>query len=67
VFRLVQCARKYVGQEIVQAINLASMSDNHLPTAGGLLAQSNWFYQVMVALNNDQAKIDNERMEKWNK
>jgi hypothetical protein len=43
------------------------MSDNHLPTAGGLLAQSNWFYQVMVALNNDQAKIDNERMEKWNK
>jgi hypothetical protein len=48
---------------MVRAINLANMSERHLPAAGGLLDQSAWFFDLLQAVKNDQDKIDADRIE----
>jgi len=61
-FKLTQCARVYT-RELVKAINMVSMVDKgFLPSAGGLLDQSAWFLDLMSAVNNEQNKIDSERL-----
>jgi len=42
---------------------MVSMVDKgFLPSAGGLLDQSAWFLDLMSAVNNEQNKIDSERL-----
>jgi hypothetical protein len=56
------CAKRYVGSELVKAINLASLADKHLPAAGGILDQSAWFVDLWTTIQNEQNKIDAERI-----
>jgi hypothetical protein len=52
-------------QELVAAINFAThASAGLLPCAGGLLDQSAWFLDLLTTLNNEQNRIDAERIEK---
>ena len=44
---------------------MATMADRHLPQAGGILDQSAWFIELWTTLNNEQAKIDTEKMKEW--
>lgn len=61
-FEMDQCPRRFVGQEITEAINTASMCGNGtLPIAGGLMDQSAWFLSVWQELRNEETRIDNER------
>ena len=63
-FRLAICARRYV-QDIVAAVNIAThASAGLLPCAGGLLDQSAWFLDLLTAINNEQNRIDSERLER---
>ena len=64
-FAITVCARKYVDNYLVQAINMATMADRHLPQSGGILDQSAWFIELWTTLNNEQAKIDTEKMKEW--
>jgi hypothetical protein len=63
-FRLTTCGHKYVGGEIIKAINLASLADRHLPSAGGLLDQSAWFLDLLTMFQGEQNRIDAERIER---
>ncbi len=63
-FRLTSCGRKFVGGEMVRAINLANMADRHLPAAGGLLEQSAWFVDLWQTMGSEQALIDADRIER---
>ena len=64
-FKLTTCARRFVEPELVRAINMATQADKgFLPTSGGLLDQSSWFYSLWSMVNDEQIKIDNERLER---
>ena len=65
-FRLTSCGRRYIGNELVRALNLAALADKHLPSAGGLLDQSAWFIDLWTTFQNEQNRIDAERIERAN-
>lgn len=61
---LSECPRKFVGQEMTEAINIAGLCGNGtLPVAGGLLNQSAWFLSLWQSLKSEVARIENERAE----
>lgn len=55
------CCKKYVSS-VARAINMASLADKHLPTAGGMLDQSAWFIDLWISLQNDSNKLESERI-----
>lgn len=58
----VECPRKFVGQEMTEAINIAGLCGNGtLPVPGGLLGQSHWFLSMWQTLQSEVARIENER------
>lgn len=62
--RLDGCPRSYIGSEMTNAINIATVCENGiLPITGGLLDQSGWFVDVMSVLRTEQNRIENERWE----
>lgn len=62
---LYECPREFVGQELTEAINIASLCGNGvLPVSGGLMDQSAWFLSVWQQLQSEQAKIDAEEAER---
>ncbi len=64
-FELDECPREYVGTELTEAINIATMCEGGtLPVSGGLLDQSAWFLSVWQELRNEEVRIENERAEK---
>jgi len=66
--RIDGCPRKVIGWEMTQTINLAGYATKgFLPVNGGILDQSSWFVDVWSTLENDQAKIDQERSERRNR
>jgi hypothetical protein len=59
MFELTQCATQYIDHHLVTAINLAAYADKGLlPTSGGMLDQSAWFFSVWLAIDNDTKKIE---------
>lgn len=65
-FRLSQCAKRYVDDGLVRAINMATRCESgYMPSSGGLLEQSAWFLDLWSMLNSEQNKIDAERMSKY--
>ena len=60
-----ECPRRFVGNEITEAINVAGLCGNGiLPVAGGIMDQSAWFVALWQQLQSDQSEIDAEEMEK---
>lgn len=60
-----ECPRKYIGAEITEAVNVASLCGNGiLPVAGGLMDQSAWFVNVWNQLQHDQNEIESDLAEK---
>lgn len=60
-----QCPRKYIGVEITEAVNVASLCGNGiLPVSGGLLDQSAWFVNLWNQLQHDQNQIESDITEK---
>ena len=60
-----ECPREFVGQELTEAINIASLCVNGvLPVSGGVMDQSAWFISVWQQLQSEQAKIDAEEAER---
>lgn len=61
-----ECPRRFVGHELTEAINVASLCGNGtLPVAGGLMDQSAWFVSLWQQLQSEQAEIDAELAEKY--
>lgn len=53
------CPKRYIGREITEAVNVASLCGNGtLPIAGGLMDQSAWFVSMWQTLESDTAKIE---------
>lgn len=62
---LSECPRTYVGNELTEAINVASLcGEGVLPVAGGLLDQSSWFLSLWQSLKSEESKIEAEQMER---
>lgn len=60
-----ECPRTYLGNDFVQAVNLAGMcGDGILPVSGGLLEQSAWFIDLWQTLKSEQSAIETEQIEK---
>jgi hypothetical protein len=65
VFSLSECPRRYVGVELTQAINYASLAiKGQWPVLGGVLDQSAWFVDLVQSLDSEQNAIDAERAER---
>ena len=63
-FQLCECPYEYIGGDMVETFNLASMcGKGDWPVSGGLLDQSSWFLKVVHMLRNDIANIENEKLE----
>jgi hypothetical protein len=63
-FQLKQCPRRYVGNELTNAINLASMcGSGDWPVVGGLLDQSSWFLELKQTIESEDNKIANAKMD----
>lgn len=64
-FKLTQCAKQFVDDALIEAVNACSFADKgFLPATGAMLDQANWFCELWVAVGNEQIAIDNERLEK---
>jgi hypothetical protein len=62
-FKLTECPREFMGSEFTRAVNFACMSGKgDWPVAGGLLDQAAWFIALNQELQNEQNRIDSERM-----
>jgi len=58
-FKLSQCPREFVGNEMTFSINLAASSgQGDWPVRGGLLDQSAWFMALRQTLLADQHAIE---------
>lgn len=65
VFRLDECPKKMIGQQLVMAINMAGFAmRGQWPTDGGLFSQSSWFFDLVQTLESETNKIEAERMER---
>ncbi len=61
------CPKQFVG-DLAQYINLAAVAAKGiLPVQGGLIDQSHWFFDLWQALENDQNRIDADRLERMKK
>lgn len=63
-FKLTECARKYVSEEIWSGLKYASVAEHHLPKAGGTADQSAWFLDLWITYTNEKSKLEIERLEK---
>lgn len=60
-----ECPQKFVGNEMIKAINLAGMcGQGDWPVEGGLLKQAAWFLDLKRTMDSEQNKIEAEQMEK---
>lgn len=60
-----ECPRKYVGADVTEAVNVASLcSIGVLPSAGGLMDQSAWFVNLWQQLQSEQSAIEAEQAER---
>ena len=63
-FKLKECPRDFIGDEMTFSINLASISGKgDWPIDGGLLEQSAWFMSLRQTLVADQNRIEAEASE----
>jgi hypothetical protein len=64
-FELAECPRKFIGQDLTECINYASLaSKGAWPVAGGILDQAAWFVALVQRLEADTSMIDTARMER---
>lgn len=64
-FEVSQCPREFLGLDMIESINIAgSCSNGYMPVEGGLMDQSAWFISLWQALNSDQAKIQQEQIDR---
>ena len=60
---VVECPMKYVGSDMIDAANLASMCKQGVyPVNGGLLDQSAWFISFLQRLRSETNTIEAERI-----
>lgn len=65
---LSQCPRQYIGGELTDAINAATLCEGGIwPVAGGLLDQSSWFVDLQQQLTRDTNRIKSEQFERARK
>lgn len=66
-YQLTECPKKYVGSDLVGAINLAAYAmKGSWPVDGGTLNQSAWFLDLVQTLENEQNLIDRDIAERNN-
>ena len=64
-WRLDHCPQKYIGGDMMEAINLAAYAmRGDWPIRGGMLDQSSWFVDLVSRLESEQNKIDKEIAER---
>lgn len=57
----IACPRQFCSDMVI-AINIATGCKNGvLPVAGGLLDQSNWFFELWQTLESEHSKIEKEK------
>jgi hypothetical protein len=55
----------YVGQEMIDQINIAgSCTDGVLPQGGGLLDQSAWWFELRSILRSEERRIEDEQIKR---
>jgi hypothetical protein len=60
-----ECPKKYVGGDLLQAIDVAWMArDYGLPVAGGTIDQSAWFMDMLINFRSECNRIEVERQKK---
>lgn len=56
------CYKRFVGAEMIQAVNLAKIcGGGDWPVPGGLFNQSAWFINVYQTLMADEARIQQDQ------
>lgn len=59
------CPQKFIGQDMMEAINLAAYAmRGDWPIVGGMLDQSAWFVDLVSRLESEQNRIDKEIAER---
>ena len=59
------CPREFVSRRVIDAINVATLcKDGVMPEPGGLFDQSSYFVELMHFLNSEEARLENERLER---
>lgn len=61
------CPKKMIGEEMTVAANYYNLAEKgFLPEEGGLLRQSQWFIDIMLMFQSEQARIDTLHLERIN-
>lgn len=60
-FTVTECPSRYIGQELIQDIQVVTCSEHHLPAAGGILDQTAWWMELTTTLQSDEAKIRDDK------
>lgn len=63
-FTLMGCPARYIGGDLIRAMNIAGMcGSGDWPVAGGLADQSAWFLNMKQTLSNEEAKIEKDQQD----
>lgn len=63
-FQLTKCAHEYT-RDLIRPMNMAALAEKgFLPYPGGLMAQSAWFIDFWITVQNEQNRIESEARER---
>jgi hypothetical protein len=60
-FWLSECPSKYIGPEMIDDLQVIAATQDIMPTAGGLLDQSAWWFELRQELKRQENIIEEER------
>lgn len=66
-FTITECPAKFIGQELIQDIQIVTASEHHLPVAGGTLDQSAWWFELKETLRREENRVQDEQSKRRNR
>jgi hypothetical protein len=60
-FEFTECPTRFVGPELIEDIRIVGASEHHLPSAGGLLDQSAWWFELQSLLKSEETLVQDEQ------
>ena len=65
-FWLRECPSKFIGQDLVEDLQVVTSTKEILPSAGGLLDQSAWWFELRQTLQYEENQIEEARQRRRN-
>jgi hypothetical protein len=63
---LKECPSKFIGQDLIEDLQVVASTKDVMPAAGGLLDQSAWWFELRQLLQYEENQIEEARSRRRN-